>query len=418
MSAFAAPAANLSRLVAFPLIVAQHRQELVEQVASAEEAHDEEKIRLFRSTTNSATVESPSNSLAAPAPCPVDPSASTVTPSPLRPRKTHVYRAEDGQVHAVPERQEARAEREGKEREGERREGRPRGGGAQAHARRWGRWGGSRRRTARRHHALVVWSFVLSFTLFFFLSLSSRCTSYLYSMTRFSNLPLDLNLSLLYYTRRERKEFTHICLNARRSGSQGVIRTSSPVVVGLRANDKLDTSAVPVLWMGNEALRAGLKLKASSVEWKWEELENKAPTELLTGVWRIFEIRVWNGQVLFNSRNSIGSELPLYSSPHLSKCRVIKPGRGFMYWSHSSRNGTVMNQIFSIFRIPQVLVNYLYKQPREGKRYRSLGADSGSGDCEDVICKKRRCTLGGRINSRTEAKQAPGTWVQTELAFF
>jgi hypothetical protein len=89
--------------------------------------------------------------------------------------------------------------------------------------------------------------------------------------------------------------------------------------------------------MGNEALRAGLKLKASSVEWKWEELENKAPTELLTGVWRIFEIRVWNGQVLFNSRNSIGSELPLYSSPHLSKCRVIKPGRGFMYWSHSSR---------------------------------------------------------------------------------
>ncbi|KAJ7627789.1 hypothetical protein DFH06DRAFT_1272916 [Mycena polygramma] len=59
---------------------------------------------------------------------------------------------------------------------------------------------------------------------------------------------------------------------------------------GLRVNDKLDNSAVPVLWMGNEALRASLRIKASTVEWKWEELETSRPTESLTWLWRAFEL--------------------------------------------------------------------------------------------------------------------------------
>ncbi|KAJ7899827.1 hypothetical protein B0H13DRAFT_2518201 [Mycena leptocephala] len=75
-----------------------HRQELVEQVASAEEAHEEEvralkaNIRHLRSAAPAAPAPSSSNSVGAPAPCPIDPSAypftaPTLTPSPLRPAK-------------------------------------------------------------------------------------------------------------------------------------------------------------------------------------------------------------------------------------------------------------------------------------------------------------------------------------------
>jgi hypothetical protein len=42
--------------------------------------------------------------------------------------------------------------------------------------------------------------------------------------------------------------------------------------------------------MGNEATLAGLKLRPSRVEWKWEELENTKPTESLNPVWYFFEI--------------------------------------------------------------------------------------------------------------------------------
>jgi hypothetical protein len=59
---------------------------------------------------------------------------------------------------------------------------------------------------------------------------------------------------------------------------------------GLRINDRLDNAAVPVLWMGNEAQHAGLKLEPSPVEWNWEELEASKPTESLTSVWHLFEL--------------------------------------------------------------------------------------------------------------------------------
>ncbi|KAJ7858103.1 hypothetical protein B0H13DRAFT_1902034 [Mycena leptocephala] len=69
-----------------------HRQELLGQVASAEEAHEEENTRHLRSAAPAAPAQSSSNSVGAPVPCPVGPSASpftapTLTPSPLRPAK-------------------------------------------------------------------------------------------------------------------------------------------------------------------------------------------------------------------------------------------------------------------------------------------------------------------------------------------
>ncbi|KAJ6511653.1 hypothetical protein DFH09DRAFT_941969, partial [Mycena vulgaris] len=55
-------------------------------------------------------------------------------------------------------------------------------------------------------------------------------------------------------------------------------------------SDILDNAAVPVLWMGNEASHAGLRIKASRVEWKWEELETSKPTESLTWPWQFLEL--------------------------------------------------------------------------------------------------------------------------------
>ncbi|KAJ7484542.1 hypothetical protein FB451DRAFT_1232827 [Mycena latifolia] len=89
---------------------------------------------------------------------------------------------------------------------------------------------------------------------------------------------------------------------------------------GLRINDKLDNAAVPVLWMGNEAQHAGLKIKASRVEWKWEELETSKPTESLTWVWRVIEL-------LPIRRLAYVDNTSVIWRPHLSKGRVIKPGQ-------------------------------------------------------------------------------------------
>jgi hypothetical protein len=59
---------------------------------------------------------------------------------------------------------------------------------------------------------------------------------------------------------------------------------------GDKDNKALDNAAVPVLWMGNEVMLAGLRLKPSKVEWNWDQLENSKPTESLHSVWRFFEI--------------------------------------------------------------------------------------------------------------------------------
>ncbi|KAJ7167522.1 hypothetical protein C8R46DRAFT_1093281 [Mycena filopes] len=87
---------------------------------------------------------------------------------------------------------------------------------------------------------------------------------------------------------------------------------------GSRANDRLDNAAPPVLWMGNEALRAGLKMRASNVEWKWEEIENSHPTESLTGIWRLLEFLPFR-------RLSYVDTHSVTWRPHFSKGRIIKP---------------------------------------------------------------------------------------------
>ncbi|KAJ7440547.1 hypothetical protein B0H11DRAFT_2352530, partial [Mycena galericulata] len=68
---------------------------------------------------------------------------------------------------------------------------------------------------------------------------------------------------------------------------------------GLRVNDQLNNAAVPVLWMGNEAQHAGLKLKASRV-------------------WRVLEL-------LPVKRLSYADSTSVIWRPHLSNGRVVKP---------------------------------------------------------------------------------------------
>jgi len=41
--------------------------------------------------------------------------------------------------------------------------------------------------------------------------------------------------------------------------------------------------------MGNEAMIAGLNLRSSTVEWKWEELKQSRPTPSLTAAWKLLE---------------------------------------------------------------------------------------------------------------------------------
>ncbi|KAJ6589856.1 hypothetical protein DFH09DRAFT_217728 [Mycena vulgaris] len=89
---------------------------------------------------------------------------------------------------------------------------------------------------------------------------------------------------------------------------------------GVGINDKLDNAAVPVLWMGNEAQHAGLKLEASPVEWKWEQLETSQPTESLTWVWRLFELLPIKHLSYVDTMSEI-------RHPHRSEGRVIKPGQ-------------------------------------------------------------------------------------------
>ena len=59
---------------------------------------------------------------------------------------------------------------------------------------------------------------------------------------------------------------------------------------GSMKNTELNNAAVPVIWMGNEALFAGLKLTVSRVVWDWNTLEQTRPKESLTWVWRFFEL--------------------------------------------------------------------------------------------------------------------------------
>ena len=59
---------------------------------------------------------------------------------------------------------------------------------------------------------------------------------------------------------------------------------------GTQSNTELNNAAPPVLWMGNEAMLAGLELHPSEVQWNWDKLRNTEPSESLSFVWRFFEI--------------------------------------------------------------------------------------------------------------------------------
>jgi len=59
---------------------------------------------------------------------------------------------------------------------------------------------------------------------------------------------------------------------------------------GGQSNAELNNASVPVLWMGNEALIAGLKLHPSQFEWNWDKLRDSKPKESLTLAWRFLEI--------------------------------------------------------------------------------------------------------------------------------
>ncbi|KAF8885150.1 hypothetical protein BD779DRAFT_1442656 [Infundibulicybe gibba] len=59
---------------------------------------------------------------------------------------------------------------------------------------------------------------------------------------------------------------------------------------GVKDNTELNNAAIPALWMGREAMMAGLDLLPSKTVWDWDTLKRDRPTESLSLVWRILEI--------------------------------------------------------------------------------------------------------------------------------
>ncbi|KAH7920359.1 hypothetical protein BV22DRAFT_1021384 [Leucogyrophana mollusca] len=88
----------------------------------------------------------------------------------------------------------------------------------------------------------------------------------------------------------------------------------------IKENTELNNAAIPVLWMGREAMAAGLRLNSSKVVWDWTELLSSKPTESLTWAWRLFE-------VLPFKRLSYKGRQDETWRPHLCKGRTIKKGQ-------------------------------------------------------------------------------------------
>ncbi|KAF8878543.1 hypothetical protein BD779DRAFT_1554299 [Infundibulicybe gibba] len=59
---------------------------------------------------------------------------------------------------------------------------------------------------------------------------------------------------------------------------------------GIKSNTELNNTTISALWMGNEAMSAGLDLAPSEIAWNWNELEVDRPTESLSFMWRILEV--------------------------------------------------------------------------------------------------------------------------------
>jgi hypothetical protein len=74
----------------------------------------------------------------------------------------------------------------------------------------------------------------------------------------------------------------------------------------------MNNAAVPVLWMGNEAFLAGLRLEESKFnqfEWEWDKLEYTKPTESLKSVWRLFEVLPFKRLSYINNGHTTWCEL-------------------------------------------------------------------------------------------------------------
>ncbi|TFK31276.1 hypothetical protein BDQ12DRAFT_619143 [Crucibulum laeve] len=59
-------------------------------------------------------------------------------------------------------------------------------------------------------------------------------------------------------------------------------------------NTELSNGAVSAVWMGNEAITAGLDLKPSKVLWDWKSLREDMPTKSLGSVWWLAEFLPMN----------------------------------------------------------------------------------------------------------------------------
>ncbi|KAF8878545.1 hypothetical protein BD779DRAFT_1447593 [Infundibulicybe gibba] len=85
-------------------------------------------------------------------------------------------------------------------------------------------------------------------------------------------------------------------------------------------NTELNNAAIPALWMGNEAMMAGLDLRPSRAIWNWETLRNDRPTGSLDFVWWILELFPFK-------RLSYTSGSSTCWWPHFASPRIIKPGQ-------------------------------------------------------------------------------------------
>ncbi|KAF7975881.1 hypothetical protein HWV62_8285 [Athelia sp. TMB] len=93
----------------------------------------------------------------------------------------------------------------------------------------------------------------------------------------------------------------------------------SDVGGGNRVNQDLQSGDIPLLWMRNEAIKAGLSLSAADINWKSKDLE-RLPTNSLTFFWKIIE-QLPIPRLSYKGRKSLSYK------PHRGKSRKIVPGQ-------------------------------------------------------------------------------------------
>ncbi|KZP18239.1 hypothetical protein FIBSPDRAFT_696778, partial [Athelia psychrophila] len=81
-----------------------------------------------------------------------------------------------------------------------------------------------------------------------------------------------------------------------------------------------DVCVVPLLWMENEALMAGLHFSLASINWKVQDLQESKPTKSLGGAWWLLECLPFPWKAKSDSAR-------LSRAPHWGSGRVIYPGQ-------------------------------------------------------------------------------------------